>query len=447
VLLTDTARVGTNGRQRFALATVALLVGSLFAVGLTPATAAPASASDDVAQARATYTKATATVSSIEDRLAADGKALTQALTALDGAKARQSAARAEERQRHTVTVRTAHTAKRATAASDAAAQHATDTRATLLRMVRNAYLSGFADTEFAMLLTLITDGHASLADFSQTNTTANHIEQRMVLDAEAAARAAQEAKLIADQAVAIYNEANAREQEAHKATRAAVREAVLAARSVGGLRKDIAARKTALLHAEHRLKAARGTYQQAIQAACDAGAGSGYAGAPPASAGPQAKAVWTTLLANGFTEEAAAGVLGNLQQESGVDPTSIQSGGPGMGLAQWSRGGRWDSGPHSLTVYATTHGLDPWAAETQIEFMLYEMESGWGGFDLSVFKRINDVAKATIYFHDVYERSADSAAFVRTVRVGFAKGWYTALTGSLPVHANAPTQVIPACT
>ena len=37
---------------------------------------------------------------------------------------------------------------------------------------------------------------------------------------------------------------------------------------------------------------------------------------------------VWNYLTSAGFTDEAAAAVMGNMEAESGVDPTCIQSGG-----------------------------------------------------------------------------------------------------------------------
>lgn len=45
-----------------------------------------------------------------------------------------------------------------------------------------------------------------------------------------------------------------------------------------------------------------------------------------------------------GWSAAQASGIVGNLIQESGVNPESQQSGGPGMGIAQWSNGGRWSS-------------------------------------------------------------------------------------------------------
>src|SRR4051812_32496253 len=51
-------------------------------------------------------------------------------------------------------------------------------------------------------------------------------------------------------------------------------------------------------------------------------------------------------FVGKGLTPIQAAGIVGNLDQESGDSPTAVQSGGPGRGVAQWSVGGRWDTSP-----------------------------------------------------------------------------------------------------
>lgn len=145
---------------------------------------------------------------------------------------------------------------------------------------------------------------------------------------------------------------------------------------------------------------------------------------APPPSTGSQGQVVWDLLIAEGFSPAAAAGILGNLQQESNIDPTAVQADGPGVGLAQWSRGGRWDTGPNSLLAFAQERGLDPWSAKTQTKFMIFEMQYGDLGFDLSSYQDSTDVVAAAEYFHDVFERSADTADYVTKVRGGYAKEW-----------------------
>ena len=54
-------------------------------------------------------------------------------------------------------------------------------------------------------------------------------------------------------------------------------------------------------------------------------------------------KIAFDFFLAKGLTPVQSAGIIGNLDQESGMDPTIWQyGGGPGRGIAQWSAGGRW---------------------------------------------------------------------------------------------------------
>ena len=71
--------------------------------------------------------------------------------------------------------------------------------------------------------------------------------------------------------------------------------------------------------------------------------------GEPIGQAPPQAifgndQASFDYFVGKGLTPFQAAGIVGNLDQESGVNPTAVQSGGPGRGVAQWSVGGRWDT-------------------------------------------------------------------------------------------------------
>uniref|UniRef100_UPI0022E3D1E5 phage tail tip lysozyme n=1 Tax=Enterococcus faecalis TaxID=1351 RepID=UPI0022E3D1E5 len=48
--------------------------------------------------------------------------------------------------------------------------------------------------------------------------------------------------------------------------------------------------------------------------------------------------AVWQFLKSKGYSEQAAAGILGNMDQESGIMPDIDEGGGgPGYGLVQWT--------------------------------------------------------------------------------------------------------------
>ena len=46
-------------------------------------------------------------------------------------------------------------------------------------------------------------------------------------------------------------------------------------------------------------------------------------------------KAAFDFFVGKGLSELQAAAIVGNLQQESNVSPTSVQPGGPGRGIAQ----------------------------------------------------------------------------------------------------------------
>lgn len=97
-----------------------------------------------------------------------------------------------------------------------------------------------------------------------------------------------------------------------------------------------------------------------------------------------------------GFTKAQAAGIVGNLQQKSSVDPASDQAGGPGRGIAQWSVGGRWDtSHGDNLLWYARSQHASPHALNTQLNFVWYELEH-FPGYGLQQLRAAKSVAAAT---------------------------------------------------
>ena len=125
----------------------------------------------------------------------------------------------------------------------------------------------------------------------------------------------------------------------------------------------------------------------------------------------------WNFLAKKGFTAAAAAGVLGNLRQESGIDPTKKQSGGgPGRGVCQWEMkhskgGGRWEE----LVKWAKSQKLDEWAIETQLEYMWIELngkdptavsilKNRFGGID--GLRLATDYKFATRAFEESFERA-----------------------------------------
>lgn len=138
----------------------------------------------------------------------------------------------------------------------------------------------------------------------------------------------------------------------------------------------------------------------------------------------------WNFLAGKGMTTACVAGIMGNLQQESGIDPTKKQyGGGPGRGLCQWEAkhsrgGGRWDS----LVAWAKQKGWDEWDIVTQLEYMWKELTEGyvlhllnknWGGIE--GLKKASDYKWAVDAFEKSFER-AGKPNFPQ--RYKFAKGF-----------------------
>jgi hypothetical protein len=97
---------------------------------------------------------------------------------------------------------------------------------------------------------------------------------------------------------------------------------------------------------------------------------------------------VWNYLLDYGFTEEQAAGVMGNLRQEHGYQTS-------GAGLAQWM-GGR---------KARLMRMSSPYSLKTQLDFMVkVELEGNYAHV-LNSLKKCETIESATLVFMRQYER------------------------------------------
>lgn len=123
---------------------------------------------------------------------------------------------------------------------------------------------------------------------------------------------------------------------------------------------------------------------------------------------------VWFTLRRAGFSEYAVAGVMGNIEAESGFNAGSIEEGnGIGIGICQWSYGRR-----EQLEKYAQSKGVSWTDEDTQIEFLLGELTPGGGadgyasyalvtykGYSPDDWKNAQNVEEATKAFCWSFER------------------------------------------
>lgn len=88
---------------------------------------------------------------------------------------------------------------------------------------------------------------------------------------------------------------------------------------------------------------------------------------------GERSKYIQQKLMSMGFTASAAAGVVGNLVQESGLRTDAIGDNGTSGGLAQWHNE-RWEA----LKRFAAARGKDWTDLDTQIEFLAEEMRTSY---------------------------------------------------------------------
>lgn len=135
------------------------------------------------------------------------------------------------------------------------------------------------------------------------------------------------------------------------------------------------------------------------------------------------AEKIWNFLIDKGLTDNQAAGIMGNLRQESNYNPSAVESNGIGYGIAQWSFGRRT-----ALENAAAREGVPVDDLSFQLNFMYEESMSRrapmiyGGGNEWETLKQQDTMHDALVYWHDAFERSADSRSKVITVRGGYAQ-------------------------
>ncbi len=154
-------------------------------------------------------------------------------------------------------------------------------------------------------------------------------------------------------------------------------------------------------------------------------------------------KPAFQFFVAKGLTSFQAAGIVGNLDQESNVIPTAVQQGGPGRGIAQWSAGGRWDtSTSDNAQWYASKKGESVWSLQLQLEFIWYELTT-FSGYGLSALKKTTNVGDATVVFQTDFEGCGNCQ---QSTRIAYAKAVLNAY-GAIPYAAKFVSQSFPLAT
>ncbi len=140
-----------------------------------------------------------------------------------------------------------------------------------------------------------------------------------------------------------------------------------------------------------------------------------------------------------GLAPHRAAGIIGNLMQESQMNPKVIQSNGVGHGIAQWSKNGRWAE----LQKWAGSR--DIWALGTQLDFIWHEMSNvpPWNK-TIPALQAAGDVEAATYAFEQNYEKAGQPNM---TNRIKYAQNAMR-FAGQAPNAAGTPvTTTTQGCT
>jgi hypothetical protein len=140
-------------------------------------------------------------------------------------------------------------------------------------------------------------------------------------------------------------------------------------------------------------------------------------------------------FVSKGLTKTQSAGIVGNLMQESSVIPTAVEPGGAGRGIAQWSVGGRWDSGrSDSVTGYVNSHGGSRWSLQTQLDFVWYELDSV-GGYGLPELRSATTISSAVVVFQNRFEACG---ACSQSQRISYAQQVYNDYASSAPTGGGS---------
>lgn len=131
----------------------------------------------------------------------------------------------------------------------------------------------------------------------------------------------------------------------------------------------------------------------------------------------PNAAIAFDYLLGRGLLDFQAAAVVGNLQQESRLNPL-VDVPDPvkhSRGIAQWQPPGWQD-----LLTFAGQSGRDPWSFNTQLEFLWYQLESQ-PYLGLQQLRASTTLEDAVVVFQNSFERPLAAKAATSN-RIAFAR-------------------------
>jgi len=163
----------------------------------------------------------------------------------------------------------------------------------------------------------------------------------------------------------------------------------------------------------------------------------------PSLTGNDNAEKIWNFLIDEGLSDEQAAGIMGNIHQESGYDPNLQEGNGIGYGIVQWSYDRRT-----ALQDAADLANVPVSDLGFQLGYMMYELKTmplinwrnlferynAWSKDNLwDLIKEQDTIEDSVIVFHDGFERSGDYDSPVYKGiqhRVDFAEQAYEKFSG-----------------
>jgi TP901 family phage tail tape measure protein len=177
---------------------------------------------------------------------------------------------------------------------------------------------------------------------------------------------------------------------------------------------------KKALNDAEvSRLKSLNATSiaQQSLNSQLD-GSGGDYSGSVKAGSSQNASYVWDYFKSKGLSDYAVAGILGNLMQESSLNPTVNKD-----GIAQWNGSRRT-----AMYNYANQRGMSWTSLDAQLGYLWQEISSGNQGITVGQLNGAGSASQASQMFSNQFERPGNP---MMSNRVGYANSYYNKYNGT----------------
>lgn len=157
------------------------------------------------------------------------------------------------------------------------------------------------------------------------------------------------------------------------------------------------------------------------------------------------ARYIYSALKRSNWTVQSIAGILGNMEAESALNPGRWQGGlvgniSGGYGLVQWTPSTNY-------TNWCDLMGYtDPSEMDHNIERILHELDKGFQWIATSSYSfSFKEFTQSTLSPGELakafllnYERPADQSISVQTYRAGLADKWYTFITGQEPIDPGS---------